>query len=107
MERAFVVDMVRDAAAQVEKNGEAAFSLFNDRSGPFIAKDAYIFVIDPSGVDLVNPGFPNLEGRNILDVKDSQGKMLIREMLRVAETGSAGSTICGQTGRKSPRRSLL
>ncbi len=24
MERAFVVDMVRDAAAQVEKNGEAA-----------------------------------------------------------------------------------
>jgi signal transduction histidine kinase len=90
MERAFVVDMVRDAAAQVEKNGEAAFSLFHDRTGPFIAKDAYIFVVDPSGVDLVNPGFPNLEGRNILDVKDTQGKMLIREMLRVVETSGSG-----------------
>jgi len=90
MERAFVVDMVRDAAAQVEKNGEAAFSLFHDRTGPFIAKDAYVFVIDPSGVDLVNPGFPNLEGRNILDVKDTRGKMLIREMLRVAETSGSG-----------------
>ena len=90
MERAFVVDMVRDAAAQVEKNGEAAFSLFNDRSGPFIAKDAYIFVIDPSGVDLVNPGFPNLEGRNILDVEDTNGKKLIREMLQVVETSGSG-----------------
>ena len=90
MERAFVVDMVRDAVAQVEKNGEAAFGLFHDRTGPFIAKDAYIFVIDPSGVDLVNPGFPNLEGRNILDVKDTQGKMLIREMLRVVETSGSG-----------------
>lgn len=90
MERAFVVDMVRDAAAQIEKKGEAAFSLFHDRTGPFIAKDAYIFVIDPSGVDLVNPGFPNLEGRNILDVKDTHGKKLIREMLRVVETSGSG-----------------
>lgn len=90
MERAFVVDMVRDAAVQIEKNGEAAFRLFHDRTGPFIAKDAYIFVIDPSGVDLVNPGFPNLEGRNILDVKDTQGKMLIREMLQVVQTSGSG-----------------
>ena len=90
MERAFVVDVVRDAVAQVEKNGEAAFSLFHDRTGPFIAKDAYIFVIDPSGVDLVNPGFPNLEGRNILEVKDKHGKKLIREMLQVVEKSGSG-----------------
>ena len=76
MERAFVVDVVKDAVGQIEKNGEAAFRLFHDPTGPFIAKDAYIFVIDPSGVDLVNPGFPNLEGRNILDVKDTQGKIV-------------------------------
>ena len=90
MERAFVVDMVQDAVGQIEKNGEAAFSLFHDRTGPFIAKDAYIFVIDPSGVDLVNPGFPNLEGRNILDVKDTHGKKLIREMLQVVQTSGSG-----------------
>jgi signal transduction histidine kinase len=90
MERAFVVDMVQDAVGQIEKNGEEAFSLFHDRTGPFIAKDAYIFVIDPSGVDLVNPGFPNLEGRNILDVKDTHGKKLIREMLQVVQTSGSG-----------------
>jgi len=90
MERAFVVDAVTDAVRQIEKNGRAAFSLFHDPSGPYFAKDAYIFVIDPTGVDLVNPGFPNLEGRNILDVKDTHGKQLVREMLQVAQTSGTG-----------------
>jgi signal transduction histidine kinase len=43
-----------------------------------------------NGVDLVNPAFPNLEGRNILDVKDTQGKQLIREMLTVVNTTGYG-----------------
>ncbi len=90
MERAFVVDAVTDAVGQIEKNGKAAFALFHDPTGPFLVKDAYIFVVDRNGVDLVNPGFPNLEGRNILDVKDTQGKPLIREMLEVAEASGSG-----------------
>ncbi|HEX6812512.1 MAG TPA: cache domain-containing protein [Planctomycetota bacterium] len=90
MERAFVVDMVEDAIGRVEKQGEAAFALFRDRTGSFLAKDAYVFVIDPNGVDLVNPAFPNLEGRTVLDVKDTQGKRLIREMLDVAKAKGRG-----------------
>jgi signal transduction histidine kinase len=90
MERSFVIDEVNDAVARIEKNGEAAFRSFHDPTGPFIAKDAYVFVIDMNGVDLVNPAFPNLEGRNILDVKDTQGKKLIREMLSVVNTRGSG-----------------
>jgi signal transduction histidine kinase len=90
MERSFVVDEVKGAVAEIEKNGEAAFPRFHDPKGPFIAKNAYIFVIDPNGVDLVNPGFPNLEGRNILDVKDTHGKQQIREMLAVVENKGSG-----------------
>jgi len=90
MERSFVVDAVTDAIGQIEKNGRAAFQLFHDPTGPFIAKDAYIFVFDTNGVDLVNPGFPNLEGRNLMDLKDTQGKQLIREMFKVVETSGSG-----------------
>jgi signal transduction histidine kinase len=90
MERAFVVDAVIDAVGLIEKEGEAAFRLFRDPTGPFIAKDAYIFVIDSKGVDLVNPAFPNLEGRDILDVKDTDGKPLIREMLDIVQTKGSG-----------------
>lgn len=90
MERAFVVDAVTDAVRQIEKNGTPTLALFRDPTGPFIAKDAYVFVIDSTGVDLVNPGFPSLEGRNILDVKDTQGKQLVREMLQVVQSRGAG-----------------
>jgi signal transduction histidine kinase len=90
MERAFVRDAVTDAVGQIEKNGRAAFPLFHDPTGPFIAKDAYIFVFDSNGIDLVNPGFPNLEGRSLLDLKDTQGKQLIREMFKVVQTTGSG-----------------
>jgi signal transduction histidine kinase len=90
MERAFVVDMVDAAVGQLEKHGKAAFPKFRDRTGPFLAKDAYIIVVEPSGVDLVNPAFPNLEGRNILDVQDTRGKLLVREMLGVVQKRGSG-----------------
>lgn len=90
MEKEFVVDMVNDAVEQIKKSKEAAYRLFHDPTGPFIVKDAYIFVIDNNGVDLVNPAFPNLEGRNILDVKDTNGKELIREMLNQVQASGSG-----------------
>ncbi|HSQ91755.1 MAG TPA: cache domain-containing protein, partial [Nitrospiraceae bacterium] len=46
MEKAFVVDMVRNAVSQIERLGEAAFPQLHDRTGPFMAKDAYVFVVD-------------------------------------------------------------
>jgi signal transduction histidine kinase len=90
MERSFVVDMVTDAVEQIEKKGTAAFPLFHDPKGSFVAKEAYIFVIDPDGIELVNPAFPNLEGRNLTDLKDTQGKQMTREMLNVVETTGSG-----------------
>lgn len=90
MEKSFVVDLVKDAVGEIQKNGQTAFPLFGDPTGPFMVKDAYIFVVDPSGIDLVNPAFPNLEGRNLLDLKDTQGKQLIREMLKVIQTSGSG-----------------
>ena len=90
MERPFVVDAVKGAVAQIEQHGTAAFPLFHDRTGPFIAKDTYIFVFDSKGVDLVNPGFPNLEGRNLMDLQDTQGKLLIHEMFKVVQTSGSG-----------------
>lgn len=90
MERAFVIDAVNNAATEIEQQGKSAFARFRDPKSPYIFKDAYVFVVDPSGVELVNPAFPSLEGRNILDVKDTEGKALVREMLEVAQTRGSG-----------------
>lgn len=90
MERAFVVDMVDEAVGQIEKTGTAAFPLFRDHKERFLAKDAYVFVLDPRGVDLVNPAFPNLEGRSLRDVEDTEGKKPVREMLEAVRKKGEG-----------------
>lgn len=90
MERAFVVDLVENAVHQIEKKGKSAFPLFYDPTGPYIAKDSYIFITDMNGKELVNPAFPNLEGRDLMDVQDTHGKYLVREMINVVKTSRSG-----------------
>ncbi len=90
MERAFVVDVVKEAAGQLEAHGKSALELFHDPTGPFLAKDTYVFVYDMKGRNLALPAFPNLEGRNLIDLKDSQGKFYLREMLDVVNTKGSG-----------------
>ncbi len=90
MERMFVVDEVNDAVNLIERHGDQAFARFHDPTGPFLVKDSYIFVIDPSGIERVNPAFPNLEGRDLLDLKDAQGKPVIRSMFKAVESADAG-----------------
>lgn len=90
MEREFVVDIVNHAAGRISAMGTAAYPLFHDPAGTFLAKDAYVFVVDPQGTDVVNPAFRNLEGRNLMDIKDANGKFFVREMLRVVEERGNG-----------------
>ncbi|MFA6262086.1 MAG: cache domain-containing protein [Bacteroidia bacterium] len=90
MEPEFVIEMVRDAVGQIETLKKDAFDLLHDMKGPFRVKDTYVFVIDEDGTELVNPGFPNLEGRNVMDVKDTEGKMLVQEMFSVMRTLGSG-----------------
>ena len=90
MERAFVVDMVTNAVAVIEAEGEAAFAALRDPTGPFRAKDAYIFVLGTDGIEIVNPVFPAMEGRYVMDMTDAQGKNSHREMIDVVKTRGAG-----------------
>jgi signal transduction histidine kinase len=90
MERAFVVDMVTNAVALLEAKQEAAFPIFRDPAGPFRAKDAYVFVLGIDGIELVNPAFPAMEGRYVLDMADAHGKNLHPEMIDVVKSRGAG-----------------
>lgn len=90
MEREFVVDMVRNAVGEIEKRGKEAFPLFHDRTSLFWAKDAYVFVIDMDGFEVVHPAFPNLEGTDQANLKDTQGKMINQEIIRLAKEKGSG-----------------
>jgi signal transduction histidine kinase len=43
-----------------------------------------------NGASIAIPPFPNLEKRNLLDMKDSQGKPIVRDMLTVVRDKGAG-----------------
>jgi signal transduction histidine kinase len=90
LDRAFIVDLVEEAARMLNKQGKVGFNRLRDPSGEFVFMDTYVFVVALSGIEYVNPAFPNLEGRNLLDYKDAAGNFLVREMIsKTEDSGSA------------------
>jgi signal transduction histidine kinase len=90
MERFFVIEQVNDAVSLILDEGEAAFDTLRDPASGFLFYDAYVFVMDTSGEMLVNVGFPELEGKNIIDLEDVDGRPFVRETLeRLAKEESA------------------
>ncbi|WP_372591916.1 cache domain-containing protein [Guyparkeria sp.] len=87
--RAILIDLVDDAAKLLEERGQTAFARLRDASDEFIFMDTYVFVLDTAGTELVNPAFPNLEGRNLMDYEDAAGNRLVKEMITRTEGGSA------------------
>jgi signal transduction histidine kinase len=81
MERHFVVEQVNDAVELIEARGEAAFDVFRRKGTGFRFYDNYVFVLDEAGVLLVNPGFPDQEGKNLIDLEDVHGREFVREMI--------------------------
>ncbi|MDP2929318.1 MAG: cache domain-containing protein [Candidatus Omnitrophota bacterium] len=90
MEEAFLINAVDAAVALIEKEGTTAFSALRDKSTQFVFLGTYIFVDTPEGVEVVNGGFPDIEGKNILDYKDPDGKYLTREIIDTATKKGSG-----------------
>lgn len=90
MEKEFAVDLVKAAVGEIEEKGEADLPLFRDKTGPYLVKDAYMLVITTDGVELVNPAFPEYEGKNVLEQKDADGKYFIKEVLKTAQEKGSG-----------------
>jgi len=78
------VAMVRKASEFLKKNGkEKALAEFNNPKGQFIQKDLYIFAFGANGdgVELANGANLKLVGKNVLEMKDADGKFLIKDIL--------------------------
>ncbi len=81
MEKAFIVSMVDDAAAMLQKRGRQGYGLLRDRRGDYYFKETYVFVTSLEGREVVNPAFPMLEGRSVINAVDASGKAFVREYL--------------------------
>jgi hypothetical protein len=84
--------LAEQAAEHVGKVGpEKAFKDFNDGANPvWRKKDLYVFAYDMAGQCLANGGNGKLVGTNQIDLKDPNGKPVVREFISAAGKG-AGS----------------
>jgi signal transduction histidine kinase len=81
--------MVEAAVAHVKKVGpEQAFKDFTDKSNKtWQKKDLYVFAYDMNGVNVGHGANDKLVGKNLIDLKDPNGKPLIQELRATAQKG--------------------
>jgi len=92
VEKQFIIEMVDDAVELIKLEGKAAFNKFRDKSSEFVFLGNFIFVVQLDGTAVVDPAFPSLEGRNLLDFKDAVGRYVVREMLEKVKKVTGDST---------------
>jgi len=98
--------LVDDAAARLAEKGEKAFPEFRVRGSRWFNAHTYVFVDDLRMVSRVNGPRPQLEGRNVMDLKDASGRAFHREWLKLLETADAGwvSYLWPRPGHARPSR---
>jgi signal transduction histidine kinase len=75
----------------VEQGKDKALEVFNDPNGKFVRGGYYIIAYDFNGTCLVHPYEPQMIGENVLNVTDTNGVALKRNMREVAKRGSGFS----------------
>jgi cytochrome c len=86
------VAMVKKAVAYMKENGkDKAFTEFgNTANTQFHDRDLYIFVYDLNGNNLAHGNNPKMVGKNLIDMKDHDGKYIIKGFVDMANAKGTG-----------------
>ena len=85
------VAMVKRVQAKVKKDGlEATFRAINSGSREFNDRDLYAYMVDFTGTNRANAATPAVTGKNIIDLKDQDGKFIIRDVIAIARDQAHG-----------------
>lgn len=85
-------EMVTKAVALIKSAGpESAYKTFTDHpNGAFKDRDLYIFVYDFDGNCLAQGANPKMVGKNLLELKDVDGKPLIKDQIALVKAKGVG-----------------
>jgi cytochrome c len=82
--------LVKKAIVYYKKNGkQKALAEFMKTPGPFVDRDLYVTVYTLEGDALAHIN-PKMVGRNMIDLRDADGKYHIKERLEAARTKDSG-----------------
>ncbi len=79
--------MVKKAVAHIKTDGAAkAYANFSAKKPEFIDRDLYVVVYDLTGSVLAHGQNEKMVGKNLIDLKDPDGKAFVRERVDMAKT---------------------
>jgi len=78
-----------ERAAQffVEHGKDKAFAAISDGTDGFKDRDLYVFAYDRAGVCVAHGANKGLVGKSLIDLRDVDGKDIVREVVSVQTTG--------------------
>jgi len=83
--------MVQRVVEKFKKDGaDATIQAINTKSKTFIDRDLYAYVLDLNGYNRANAAIPAVRGKYLYDMKDHDGKFLIREHVEIAKGTGRG-----------------
>jgi cytochrome c len=82
------IKMTEAAGDLIQKVGkEAALKQINAKNGPFVWKDSYVFAFETDSAMLIgHPTMPALIGKNLIGLKDFNGKLFFVELMDIANS---------------------
>jgi cytochrome c len=85
------VAMVKRAVKFLKENGrEKAFAEFSNPKGSFVDRELYIVVFSMNGINLAHGNNTKIIGKNLIDMKDNEGRPIIRNFIDIAQTKGSG-----------------
>lgn len=79
--------IVKKAVAHVKSAGkDAAYKSFTDKGAGWVDKDLYVVSYDLNGVVLAHGQNAGMVGKNLIELKDPDGKAFIKERVDLAKT---------------------
>ena len=85
------VAMVKKVIADMKKLGkEKVIKDIQAQSPQYRDRDLYVSVATLEGLSLANGNNAKMAGKNVIDLKDVDGKMIVRERIEIVKTKGSG-----------------
>jgi signal transduction histidine kinase len=103
-----IIAKVNKACELLTQEGKTAFPKFKGKNSGFIFGGTYIWINDLTGVMRMHPIQVNLEGQQLIDWKDNNGKLIFVEFNKTAQAKGAGwvDYMWPKPGEKHPSRKV-
>ncbi|HJV86558.1 MAG TPA: cache domain-containing protein [Noviherbaspirillum sp.] len=85
------VALVHKAIAFYKAHGkDKAFAEVSNKSGQFVDRDMYVYILDTNGTMMAHGANEKLIGKDLTNLKDADGKLFAQELIAHAKAKKAG-----------------